>query len=79
MGKTRLAVEMGRRLSGEFARGVAFVDLSPIRDPSRVAPALAAGGRLVEQTAPTLWSPSTASAPTRRPPSWSPSGRTPAA
>lgn len=30
-------------MSGEFARGVAFVDLSPIRDPSRVAPALAAG------------------------------------
>ena len=43
VGKTRLAVEIGRRLSGEFAQGVAFVDLSPIRDPSRVAPLLAAG------------------------------------
>jgi Cdc6-like AAA superfamily ATPase len=43
VGKTRLAVEVGRRLSGEFAQGVAFVDLAPIRDPSRVTPALAAG------------------------------------
>ena len=43
VGKTRLAVEVGRRLSGEFAQGVAFVDLSPVRDPSRVAPLLAAG------------------------------------
>ena len=36
VGKTRLAVEVGRRVSGEFAQGVAFVDLSPVRDPSRV-------------------------------------------
>src|SRR5918998_599295 len=43
VGKTRLAVEVGSRLSGEFAQGVAFVDLSPIRDPSRVGPLLAAG------------------------------------
>jgi Cdc6-like AAA superfamily ATPase len=43
VGKTRLAVEVGRRVSGEFARGVAFVDLSPIREPSRVPAAVAAG------------------------------------
>ena len=36
VGKTRLAVEVGRRVSGEFAQGVAFVDLSPVRDPFRV-------------------------------------------
>jgi predicted ATPase/DNA-binding CsgD family transcriptional regulator len=42
VGKTRLAVEVGRRMSGEFAQGVAFVDLSPVRDPYRVPQALAA-------------------------------------
>ncbi len=54
VGKTRLAVEVGRRLSGEFAQGVAFVDLSPIRDPSRVAPALAAGVGLRDVESPCL-------------------------
>jgi non-specific serine/threonine protein kinase len=43
VGKTRLAVEAGRRLSGELAHGVAFVDLSLVRDPSGVPAALAAG------------------------------------
>ena len=54
VGKTRLAVEVGRRMSGEFAHGKAFVDLSPIRDPSRVVPALAAGVGLQDVESPCL-------------------------
>jgi predicted ATPase len=54
VGKTRLAVEVGRRVSGEFAQGVAFVDLSPIRDPSRVPPVLAAGVGLQDVESPCL-------------------------
>lgn len=54
VGKTRLAVEVGRRVSGEFDQGVAFVDLSPIRDPSRVAPALAWGVGLQDAESPCL-------------------------
>lgn len=33
VGKTRLAVEVGNRLSGDFPQGVVFVDLSPIQVP----------------------------------------------
>ena len=54
VGKTRLAVEVGHRVSGEFAQGVAFVDLSPVRDPSRVPPALAAGVGLQDVESPRL-------------------------
>lgn len=54
VGKTRLAVEVGHRLSGEFAQGVSFVDLSPIRDPSKVPPALASGVGLQDVESPCL-------------------------
>ena len=54
VGKTRLAVEAGRRVSGGFAQGVAFVDLSPIRDPARVPLALAAGVGLQDVESPRL-------------------------
>jgi predicted ATPase/DNA-binding SARP family transcriptional activator len=36
-GKTRLALEVGRRLEDRFADGAAFVDLAAIREPSLVA------------------------------------------
>ena len=54
VGKTRLAVEVGHRMSGEFAQGVAFVDLSPVRDPSRVPAALARGVGLQDAESPRL-------------------------
>ncbi|CAA9481307.1 MAG: hypothetical protein AVDCRST_MAG05-1309 [uncultured Rubrobacteraceae bacterium] len=54
VGKTRLAVEVARRLSGEFAQGVSFVDLSPIRDQSKVPSALAAGVGLQDVENPCL-------------------------
>ena len=54
VGKTRLAVEVGRRLSDAFAQGVAFVDLSSLRDPSRVAATLAAGVGLQDVESPCL-------------------------
>jgi predicted ATPase/DNA-binding CsgD family transcriptional regulator len=54
VGKTRLAIEVGRRMSDEFAQGVAFVDLSPIRDPSRVPPALAESVGLHDVESPRL-------------------------
>jgi predicted ATPase/class 3 adenylate cyclase len=40
-GKTRLAVEIASRLEPEFSDGVVFVDLSAVRDPSRLLPVLA--------------------------------------
>jgi len=40
-GKTRLALEAAARLTGPFADGVFFVDLSPIREPELVAPTIA--------------------------------------
>jgi len=41
-GKTRLAIEVGRSLLGEFADdGVWFVDLAPVRSPDQVADAIA--------------------------------------
>jgi predicted ATPase/DNA-binding CsgD family transcriptional regulator len=54
VGKTRLAVEVGHCMSDEFAQGVAFVDLSPIRDPSRVPAALARGVGLQDAESPRL-------------------------
>ncbi|MEV4623473.1 DUF4062 domain-containing protein [Asanoa sp. NPDC049573] len=41
VGKTRLAIEVGATLSGSFADGVRFADLSAISDPSLVGAALA--------------------------------------
>jgi predicted ATPase len=40
-GKTRLAVEVGRRLVSEFADGVWLVDLAPLVDPALVAQTIA--------------------------------------
>ncbi|CAA9527430.1 MAG: hypothetical protein AVDCRST_MAG73-519 [uncultured Thermomicrobiales bacterium] len=41
VGKTRLAVEVARVAAAGFPDGVAFVDLSPVRDPDLVLPAAA--------------------------------------
>ena len=40
-GKTRLALRLAADLAPEFADGVAFVDLAPLRDPELVVPAIA--------------------------------------
>jgi predicted ATPase/class 3 adenylate cyclase len=42
MGKTRLALAVGHELMPAFPDGVAFVDLSSLRDPSLVVPTIAA-------------------------------------
>jgi non-specific serine/threonine protein kinase len=42
VGKTRLALAIALDVAGSFADGVAFVDLSPIRDPDLVLPTIAA-------------------------------------
>jgi predicted ATPase len=42
VGKSRLALEVARRLSPSFADGVRFVDLSPVQRADLVAPAIAA-------------------------------------
>jgi predicted ATPase/class 3 adenylate cyclase len=40
IGKTRLAIQVGERLASSFAGGAVFVDLSPLRDPAQVLPAI---------------------------------------
>jgi non-specific serine/threonine protein kinase len=40
-GKTRLALQVARDLAGDFADGVAFVDLAPVRDPALLAATVA--------------------------------------
>ncbi len=54
VGKTRLAVELGVRMSGEFAQGIVFVDLSLIQEPSRVPAAVARGVGLQDVEGPRL-------------------------
>ncbi|HLZ66258.1 MAG TPA: winged helix-turn-helix domain-containing protein [Aliidongia sp.] len=46
VGKTRLAVELGWRVLGDFAAGVWLVDLAPLSDENAVAGAVAATLRL---------------------------------
>jgi predicted ATPase/DNA-binding CsgD family transcriptional regulator/transcriptional regulator with XRE-family HTH domain len=41
VGKTRLAIEVGAQLAGDFPDGVAFVPLAPLVDPALVVPAIA--------------------------------------
>jgi predicted ATPase/DNA-binding CsgD family transcriptional regulator len=41
-GKTRLACEVARQVSGRFADGAWLVELAPVQDPAQVAPAVAA-------------------------------------
>jgi predicted ATPase/DNA-binding XRE family transcriptional regulator len=41
IGKTRLALELGRLVEPDFADGAVFVDLAPVLDPTLVAQALA--------------------------------------
>jgi predicted ATPase/DNA-binding XRE family transcriptional regulator len=36
VGKTRVAIEVGRRVTGAFPDGVVFVDLTPLREPALV-------------------------------------------
>jgi predicted ATPase len=47
-GKTRAAVEVGRRVLNQFPHGVWFVELAPLADPSLVPHALAAVLRVQE-------------------------------
>ena len=42
-GKTRLAVELARRVAGDLRDGACFVDLSPVREAALVAGAIADG------------------------------------
>ncbi|MDQ5850839.1 MAG: tetratricopeptide repeat protein, partial [Chloroflexota bacterium] len=49
-GKTRVALQVAADLSPAFADGVCFVDLSPVRDPARVAATIAAALGLKETT-----------------------------
>ncbi|MBI1742119.1 tetratricopeptide repeat protein [Candidatus Acetothermia bacterium] len=49
-GKTRLAVEVARALSKDFADGVWFVELSSLRDPGLLPPAVAFALGLREQS-----------------------------
>jgi non-specific serine/threonine protein kinase len=48
-GKTRLAIEVARRVAGEYADGAWLVELAPVQDPALVAEAVAAALGVREQ------------------------------
>jgi predicted ATPase/DNA-binding XRE family transcriptional regulator len=48
VGKTRLAIEVAERLVDDFPDGVAFVDLTPLREPDLVLPTVARALGLTE-------------------------------
>ncbi len=50
-GKTRLSLQLAARVSDDFADGVFFVPLEPIRDPMLVAPRIAGAVGVAEGTA----------------------------
>ena len=50
-GKTRLSLQLAARVSDDFADGVYFVPLEPIRDPMLVAPRIATTVGITEGTA----------------------------
>ena len=50
-GKTRLSLQLAARVSDDFADGVFFVPLEPIRDPMLVAPRIATTVGITEGTA----------------------------
>jgi predicted ATPase/DNA-binding CsgD family transcriptional regulator len=52
-GKTRLALELGRRLADRYPAGVCFVELAPVADGCLVASAVAAALGIDEQSRPT--------------------------
>ena len=51
-GKTRLSLQLAARVSDDFADGVFFVPLEPIRDPMLVAPRIAGAVGVVGRRAP---------------------------
>lgn len=55
VGKTRLALRVAETLAPEFATGVAFVDLSPVRDPALVLAAIARALGVREEGDRPLW------------------------
>jgi predicted ATPase len=50
-GKSRLAIEAARMVAGDFANGVLFVPLAPLRDPAHVIPAITQALGLPDQGA----------------------------
>src|SRR5262249_42926312 len=48
VGKTRLALQVAREVHQEFADGVCFVELAPIRDPALVLPTIASAFGLID-------------------------------
>ena len=51
VGKSRLALEVGRALSGRFAGGVAYVNLASVEDAAMLMPAAASALGVVAETA----------------------------
>jgi predicted ATPase/DNA-binding winged helix-turn-helix (wHTH) protein len=48
-GKTRLAIELGRRMAQRYPDGVRFADLTPVNNPDRVALEIARAAGVVEE------------------------------